>query len=291
MIQEINRAYDQPSTVAEYLIDRAAFGDHPLGRTVLGPEENLRSFTRDGILAFRDRRWGPGSGGAFLAGNLDHLPPDEELYEALSRFEALPEPDPYLPAGGFAPENPGRRARDQPVTPAHDLPARRGRRRRATAGRAGDLLDPAGGLDGLSAVRGDPREAWPVLLRVRGQPRLRRRSDPAARVGAGVGQVHRGLPPDAGDRRRTAQRRARPARRSCGPVPTPPGGWCWRSRTPAPSPATPPPRRSCSARAATPTRRSRRSTRSPSTKSRKSPSGIGEELAVACVGPHTVDEF
>ncbi len=37
VIQEINRAYDQPSTIAEYLIDRAAFGDHPLGRTVLGP--------------------------------------------------------------------------------------------------------------------------------------------------------------------------------------------------------------------------------------------------------------
>src|ERR1019366_8989324 len=48
VIQEINRAYDQPSMVAEYLIDRAAFGEHPLGRTVLGPEENLRSFTREG---------------------------------------------------------------------------------------------------------------------------------------------------------------------------------------------------------------------------------------------------
>src|SRR6202165_1914297 len=44
VIQEINRAYDQPSMIAEYLIDRAAFGDHPLGRTVLGPEENLKSF-------------------------------------------------------------------------------------------------------------------------------------------------------------------------------------------------------------------------------------------------------
>ena len=43
VIQEINRAYDQPSIVAEYLIDRAAFGDHPLGRTVLGPAENLRA--------------------------------------------------------------------------------------------------------------------------------------------------------------------------------------------------------------------------------------------------------
>src|SRR6059058_6353270 len=49
VIQEINRAYDQPSTVAEYLIDRAAFGEHPLGRTVLGPEENLRSFTREAL--------------------------------------------------------------------------------------------------------------------------------------------------------------------------------------------------------------------------------------------------
>jgi hypothetical protein len=37
VIQEIARANDQPSTVAEHLIDRAAFGEHPLGRTVLGP--------------------------------------------------------------------------------------------------------------------------------------------------------------------------------------------------------------------------------------------------------------
>src|SRR2546426_4776091 len=63
VIQEINRAYDQPSTVAEYLIDRAAFGEHPLGRTVLGPEENPRSFTREGIIAFRERRWAGARGG------------------------------------------------------------------------------------------------------------------------------------------------------------------------------------------------------------------------------------
>src|SRR5271155_3132537 len=79
VIQEINRAYDQPSTIAEDLIDKAAFGDHPLGRTVLGPEANLRSFTREGIVAFRERRWAGGSGGAFLVGNLDYLPNDSEL--------------------------------------------------------------------------------------------------------------------------------------------------------------------------------------------------------------------
>src|SRR5438309_2678354 len=104
VIQEINRAYDQPSMVAEYLIDRAAFGDHPLGRTVLGPEENLRSFTREGIVAFRERRWAGARGGAFLVGNLDHLPAPEVVQECFARFPALPAPEPYEPAGAFAPE-------------------------------------------------------------------------------------------------------------------------------------------------------------------------------------------
>jgi predicted Zn-dependent peptidase len=104
VIQEINRAYDQPSTIAEYLIDRAAFGEHPLGRTVLGPEENLRSFTRAAIVAFRERRWAGARGGAFLVGNLDHLPPEAELHECFARFPALGEPEPYVPAPAFAPQ-------------------------------------------------------------------------------------------------------------------------------------------------------------------------------------------
>ncbi len=104
VIQEINRAYDQPSTVAGYLIDRAAFGEHALGRTVLGPEENLRSFTREGIVAFRERRWAGARGGAFLVGNLEHLPDEQELQERFARFPALPEPDAYAPAPEFAPQ-------------------------------------------------------------------------------------------------------------------------------------------------------------------------------------------
>ena len=104
VIQEINRAYDQPSMVAEHLIDRAAFGEHPLGRPVLGSEENLRSFTREGIVAFRERRWAGARGGAFLAGNLDHLPDEQELHERFARFPSLPDPQPYVPAPEFAPQ-------------------------------------------------------------------------------------------------------------------------------------------------------------------------------------------
>ncbi len=104
VIQEINRAFDQPSMIAEYLIDEAAFGEHPLGRTVLGPEQNLRSFTREGIVAFRERRWGGAHGGAFLVGNLEHLPAEDELHEAFGRFPALPDPPPCDPAPAFAPK-------------------------------------------------------------------------------------------------------------------------------------------------------------------------------------------
>jgi predicted Zn-dependent peptidase len=104
VIQEINRAYDQPSTVAEYLIDKAAFGDHPLGRTVLGPEENLRSFTREAIVAFRERRWAGARGGAFLVGNIEHVPAEAELRDLFGRFPTLEDPEPYVAAPAFAPE-------------------------------------------------------------------------------------------------------------------------------------------------------------------------------------------
>src|SRR5438132_6946051 len=74
VVQEIARANDQPAMVAEHLIDEAAFGDHPLGRPVLGTVEHIReSFTRDGIVAFRARRWSPSRGGAFVVGNLSGL--------------------------------------------------------------------------------------------------------------------------------------------------------------------------------------------------------------------------
>src|ERR1700742_473690 len=95
VVQEIARANDQPSVLAEHLIDEAVFGDHPLGRPVLGPAEHLRdTFTRDGILAFRSRRWSPSRGAAFAVGNLESLPADQ-LEELFGRFSALPEPAPY----------------------------------------------------------------------------------------------------------------------------------------------------------------------------------------------------
>jgi predicted Zn-dependent peptidase len=103
VIQEIQRYKDEPSSVAEQLIDTAAFGDHPLGRSVLGPEEHLRTFTRDAIVAFRQRRWSGADGGAFIVGNLEHVPTTGAVDELFERFPSLPEPEPFEPAPAFTP--------------------------------------------------------------------------------------------------------------------------------------------------------------------------------------------
>jgi predicted Zn-dependent peptidase len=97
VVQEIARANDQPAMVAEHLIDEAAFGNHPLGRPVLGTVEHIRdTFTREGIVSFRARRWAPARGAAFAVGNMEAL--DGQLEQAFGRFESRPEPEPYDPA-------------------------------------------------------------------------------------------------------------------------------------------------------------------------------------------------
>jgi predicted Zn-dependent peptidase len=102
--QEIARAEDQPAALAEHLIDEAAFGDHPLGRPVLGTTEHIReTFTREGIVAFRARRWAPQRGAAFAVGNVDSLPDNGELEELFGRFAPQPAPDPYEPAPALTP--------------------------------------------------------------------------------------------------------------------------------------------------------------------------------------------
>ncbi len=100
VIQEINRYDDQPNAVADKLLDRAIYGDHPLGRPVLGPAEHISSFSRDAILAFRERRWEPSRGGAFLAGDVSHAD-DDRLEELFSRFPARAEPPAADPAPAF----------------------------------------------------------------------------------------------------------------------------------------------------------------------------------------------
>jgi zinc protease len=54
--EEINRSLDSPTRKLSKELFAAAFTRHPYGRPVIGTEESVRSFTREGILRFY-RRW------------------------------------------------------------------------------------------------------------------------------------------------------------------------------------------------------------------------------------------
>jgi len=71
---------------------------------VLGPPEHIQSFTRDQIVAFRSRQWVGSHGGAFLVGNLEHVPDDGALAAAFGRFPALSPNGGYEPAPAFQPQ-------------------------------------------------------------------------------------------------------------------------------------------------------------------------------------------
>ena len=99
VVQEIARANDQPAVMAEHLIDEAVFGDHPLGRPVLGPAEHIRdTFTREGIVQFRDRRWSPADAARFLVGNLDSLTVDGRARRAVRSLPGAARAGPFEPA-------------------------------------------------------------------------------------------------------------------------------------------------------------------------------------------------
>jgi predicted Zn-dependent peptidase len=61
-------------------------------------------FTREAIVAFRSRRWAGSRGGAFLVGNLSALPDDSDLVEAFGRFPSISPDGGTEPAPPFAPQ-------------------------------------------------------------------------------------------------------------------------------------------------------------------------------------------
>ena len=264
VIQEIARANDQPSVVAEHLIDRAAFGDHPLGRPVLGPEEHLRT-----LHARRDRRLPP----APVGGRARRRVPGRQPRARARRRASWPSrsgasrrsrPNGALRAGA------GVRARRRssrsatptsrtcasptgpPIDPRDPRAARRADRstRRCSAARWARACSTRS-----ASSAGSPTRVYSVDHAFADVPILQLSAGPR------VGQVRRGLHAHARDRRRAARRRPDARRSSSAPAPTPPAGACWRSRTRTRSRATPPTRPSSSAQDIDPDERDRRARR------------------------------
>ena len=124
VIQEIARAHDKPSVVAEHLIDRAAFGDHPLGRPVLGPGGAPAH-----LHARRDRRLPRAPVGRRRAAarswpaTSSTCPPTTCSPTPSAASRRISANGGFEPAAAARAGHARRGARLQPVAPAHELPA------------------------------------------------------------------------------------------------------------------------------------------------------------------------
>ena len=57
VIQEINMYDDQPRSVVGDALDELMYGDQPAGRTILGTKENIRTLTRQDLVAYREKHY------------------------------------------------------------------------------------------------------------------------------------------------------------------------------------------------------------------------------------------
>ena len=72
ILQEIAMYEDDPQDKVFDVLGRAVFGDHPLGRAVIGRAEVIRRAQREEIAAFHDARYVPGNVVIAAAGSVDH---------------------------------------------------------------------------------------------------------------------------------------------------------------------------------------------------------------------------
>jgi predicted Zn-dependent peptidase len=72
IVEEILMNLDAPEDRVHTALSRGLFGDHPLGREVLGEIPTVEGITRDDIAAFFDRWYRPGAMVVTAAGRLDH---------------------------------------------------------------------------------------------------------------------------------------------------------------------------------------------------------------------------
>lgn len=109
ILQEIAAAKDQPDDLVFDLSQQASFGDHPLGRSILGPAHLIESMTREQMLAWRARNYWASRIVVCAAGNLDHEPfarEAERLFGHIERGQAPQRQSPVFMAGASTEQKP-----------------------------------------------------------------------------------------------------------------------------------------------------------------------------------------
>jgi predicted Zn-dependent peptidase len=93
ILQEIGQALDTPDDIVFDWLQEASYPDQPFGRTILGPEDRVASFTADDFRGFVRERYGPDQMILAAAGGVDH---EAIVTQAEAIFGALPPLGPSL---------------------------------------------------------------------------------------------------------------------------------------------------------------------------------------------------
>jgi predicted Zn-dependent peptidase len=87
ILQEIGQSLDTPDDIIFDWLQEVAYPDQPIGRTILGPAERVRSFDRANLEGFVAQHYGPGQMILSAAGAVDH---DAVVRLAEAAFGHLP---------------------------------------------------------------------------------------------------------------------------------------------------------------------------------------------------------
>ncbi|MEM9031005.1 MAG: pitrilysin family protein [Pseudomonadota bacterium] len=93
ILQEIGQAHDTPDDVIFDWLQEEAFPNQPLGRSILGPAEQVKGFARSDLSGFVAERYGPGEMILSAAGAVDHeaiVAQAEAIFGALSPIHRGP---------------------------------------------------------------------------------------------------------------------------------------------------------------------------------------------------------
>lgn len=98
IIEEINMYEDDPASLIYEVLEKTVFPKHPLGRSTLGPKENIKSFTPDDFRQYSQTHQTPDRAVLVLAGKTESVD-QKMLDEYVGRFEGKSD----LTADSFAP--------------------------------------------------------------------------------------------------------------------------------------------------------------------------------------------
>src|SRR3989344_4950513 len=99
IIQEIDMYQDMPMRTVDNVFDELIFGkDHPLGRTILGPKENIRKFTRTEFATYLKRNYTPGNTVVCVAGAFSEAKVLAKIKKDFGRLKPIAAPThiPYV---------------------------------------------------------------------------------------------------------------------------------------------------------------------------------------------------